>query len=340
MKFKIFNILFFCYFLSAFGQFEKDSLHVNFYSEFYIGSDLKSNESTLPNFYYNHNKLDEVNLNLALVEFKYNTQKLRANLDIMAGTYASENLANEDQWVKLINEANVGVKISETKELWLDVGILSSHIGFESNKGADCMTLSRSLIAENSPYFETGFNLNYTSINKKLHAAILVLNGWQNVAIDSINKFPSFGTQINYAFTPKVAVNYSTFFGNNPSFTTKELFTFHNIYTNIDFGKGYIFNGGIDVGTTKSSHFYGYSLQLQKKWTEKLFNAFRVEKYQDLDGIFLVTLPNLFHVSGYSLNLDYHQSNNLIFRIEPKYLEYNLNQDDSLMLFSSLIFKL
>lgn len=335
--FQIFSILCTC---TSFGQFEKDSLKINFYSEMYFVNDFNNKSSTFPGFYYNHNKTNEVNLNLALVEFKYNTHNFRANFDIMAGTYANENLSNEDQWAQFINEANVGVKLSKTKELWLDVGILPSHIGFESNKGADCFTLSRSIIAENSPYFETGINLNYTSKNKKLYTALLVLNGWQNIATDSVNKFPAIGTQINYAFTPKVTINYSNFFGNNPTITTKELFTFHNFYTNIEIGKDLKFNGGFDFGTTKASLFYGYSLQFQKKWTGKFYNALRVEKYKDLDGIFIVSSPNIFNISGYSLNVDYHQSDNIIYRIETKYLDNQKNNKNTIFLFVSLVFKI
>jgi hypothetical protein len=40
---------------------------------------------------------------------------------------------------------------------------MPSHIGFESVISADCWTLTRSLLAENSPYYETGMRLEATS---------------------------------------------------------------------------------------------------------------------------------------------------------------------------------
>ena len=85
---------------------------------------------------------------------------MRANLALMAGTYAQDNLSAEQDALKLINEANVGFKISKTKNIWIDAGIMPSHIGWESAIGKDNMNLTRSLAAENSPYFETGAKIS------------------------------------------------------------------------------------------------------------------------------------------------------------------------------------
>ena len=66
----------------------------------------------------------------------------------MTGTYANANLAAEPGVLKNIYEANVGVKVSRNKDLWVDAGVLSSHMGFESATGADNWNLTRSLLAE------------------------------------------------------------------------------------------------------------------------------------------------------------------------------------------------
>jgi hypothetical protein len=60
---------------------------------------------------------------------------MRANLALMAGTYAQDNLAAEQDALKYVNEANIGIKISKTKNLWIDAGIMPSHIGWESAIG-------------------------------------------------------------------------------------------------------------------------------------------------------------------------------------------------------------
>lgn len=41
----------------------------------------------------------------------------------MAGTYAQDNMVAEQGALRYINEANIGVKISENKNLWIDAGL-------------------------------------------------------------------------------------------------------------------------------------------------------------------------------------------------------------------------
>ena len=63
----------------------------------------------------------------------------------MAGTYAQDNMVAEQGALRYINEANIGVKISENKNLWIDAGIMPSHIGWESAIGKDNYTLTEAL---------------------------------------------------------------------------------------------------------------------------------------------------------------------------------------------------
>lgn len=114
------------------------------------------------------------------------------------GSYMNANYAAEEGVLKNIYEANVGVKLSKTKNLWIDAGILPLHIGFESAIGADCFTLTRSMMAENSPYFETGAKLSYSADNGKWDMAILVLNGWQRMQRVEGNTTPAFGHQLTF----------------------------------------------------------------------------------------------------------------------------------------------
>ena len=81
----------------------------------------------------------------------------------MLGNYAQYNLSAETNWAQFIYNANIGIKLSKKNNLWLDAGLMPSHIGAESAISDDCWSLTRSLSAENSPYYETGIKLNYTS---------------------------------------------------------------------------------------------------------------------------------------------------------------------------------
>ena len=78
----------------------------------------------------------------------------------------------------------------------MDIGIMPSHIGFESAVSKDCWTLTRSMLAENSPYFESGAKLSYTTNNGKLQFSVLALNGWQRITRVEGNSLMSWGTQV------------------------------------------------------------------------------------------------------------------------------------------------
>jgi hypothetical protein len=52
--------------------------------------------------------------------------------------------------LKNIYEANVGISLNKKNNLWVDAGVMPSHIGFESAISMDNWYLTRSLLAENS----------------------------------------------------------------------------------------------------------------------------------------------------------------------------------------------
>jgi hypothetical protein len=162
---------------------EKNSpLTFSGYAEAYYSYDFNEpTDNNRPFFLYSHNRHNEFNVNLAFVKGSYNTDRTRANIAIAVGTYMNANYAAEPGVLKNIYEANVGVKVSKNKNLWLDVGVLPSHIGFESAHSPSCWALTRSMVAENSPYFESGARLGYTSDNGKFSLSALALNGWQRI---------------------------------------------------------------------------------------------------------------------------------------------------------------
>ena len=57
----------------------------------------------------------------------------------------------------------------------------------ETALGYDCINLTRSIQADNSPYYERGLRLSYETKNKNWYIALMTLNGWQK--IDNSNIF-------------------------------------------------------------------------------------------------------------------------------------------------------
>lgn len=277
-------------------------------------------------FLYSYNRHNELNLNLGLIKGSYQNDRFRANLALMAGTYAQDNMTSEQAALRYVNEANIGIKISKTKNIWIDAGIMPSHIGWESAIGKDNFNLTRSFAAENSPYFETGAKISYTSGNGKWFLSGLVLNGWQRVAKVEGNQSLSFGHQVTYKPNNKITLNSSSFIGNDKTKEEKRMRYFHDLHGNFQLTEQFSTLLGFDIGAEqkeKGSKSYNiwYSpnilmkYQLNNKWAL----AGRLEYYNDKNGVIIKTeTPNGFQTFGYSLNVDYVIFKNVIFRTEAR----------------------
>jgi len=279
-----------------------------------------------PSFFYNYKRSNEVNLNIGFIKIAYNTKTVRSNLALMEGTYAQYNLAGEQGLLKNVFEANVGVKVSKTQNVWVDAGVLPSHIGFESAIGKDCWNLTRSLLAENSPYYETGVKLGYTSKSEKLYMSVMYLNGWQRIQRVAGNQTPAFGSQITIKPSSNVTLNWSTFVGNEQPDSVQKWRYFNNFYTQLNLTNKIGLIAGFDIGIqqkTKGSNSYDvwYSPVLIARYllSNRIHIAGRGEFYSDKNGVIIETgTPNGFQTLGYSLNLDYHFLNNVVFRVEGR----------------------
>lgn len=279
------------------------------------------------NFLYNHNRHNEFNVNLALLKLAVSHPKYRANVAFQTGTYANDNYAAEQGVMKNVFEANVGISISKTNKLWIDAGVLPSYIGFESALSIQNPTLTRSLLAENSPYFVSGAKMTYVP-NTKWEVAALVMNGWQRIQRVSGNSLPSLGTQLNFKPSKKTTLNWSTFVGTDDPDSTRRLRVFNNFFGTFSCSDKITFIAGFDIGLqqqVKNSTSYDAWLSpvfiAQWHFTDKWKTAFRAEYYHDPRGVIIPTgTPRGFQTTGLSVNLDYCPVSNLALRFEGRWL--------------------
>ena len=304
-----------------------DHLTISGYIETYYGYDFSNPDNhSRPGFVYSHNRHNEVNLNLGFIKVAYATEKVRANLALMTGTYTNANLAAEPGVLKNIFEANVGAKISKKKNIWIDAGIFASHIGFESAIGKDCWNLTRSILADNSPYYESGAKISYTSDNKKWFVSGLVLNGWQRIQRVDGNNTPAFGHQFTYKPTSKITLNSSSFVGSNTPDSSRQMRYFHNLYAVFQLHEKFGIILGFDIGVQQKSKnnnnyntWYASIIQARYNVSSKSTIATRLEYYSDVNGVIIPTgTLHGFKTYGYSLNLDYKIAENVIWRMEGK----------------------
>jgi hypothetical protein len=278
-------------------------------------------------FLYNHNRHNEFNVNLGLLHLALNHSKYRARLGLQAGTYANDNYAAEPDLLKTIFEANVGMALNKKNSLWLDAGVLPSHIGFESALSVDNLTLTRSLSAENSPYFLTGTQLSFRA-SEQLYLAALVVNGWQRIQRLAGNSLPSFGTQIAYTPSDKTLINWSTFIGTDDPDSTRRMRYFSNFYLQSKRFSKLTVIVGIDAGVQQVSkgsdkyHLWGSpTIIAQYAFNTRWKVALRLESYYDPDGVVVqLNMPNHIITSGTSINIDYSPTPFLQARLESRWL--------------------
>lgn len=303
---------------------------VNGYVEGYYSFDFnKPEENNRPGFLYNFNRHNEFNVNLAWIKMTYATPRKRANIAIAAGTYMNANYVSEPGVLKNIYEANVGYKIRQNKNIWLDVGIMPSHIGFETAVGKDNWALTRSMVAENTPYFESGARVGYTTENGKWTIAVLGLNGWQRITRVTGNSLMSWGTQAIFKPSNKVTLNYSTFIGTDKPDSARKWRYHNNVYGIFQFSDkiGVIanFDFGLEQKNRKSGVLNSWFTPVaimritpSAKWAL----AVRGEYFRDADGIIIFTgTPNGFKAFGSSVNIDYLPQENMALRFELRHLK-------------------
>lgn len=321
----------FCIILNTFAQ--KDSiknyfsLSLSAYLETYYAYDFNNPaDHNRPHFIYSYHRHNEVNLNLGFIKTEYTAPYSRANFALMTGTYSQANLASEPGMAKNIFEANAGIKLSKQKNIWIDIGIFPSHIGFESAIGKDCWNVTRSILADNSPYYESGIKLSYKNKNEKWLLNVLYLNGWQRIYRIAYHTKPAFGHQISYKPNSNILLNSSSFIGSVLPDSLNQTRYFHNFYSQFQVTDKIGIITGFDIGVQQKSKnsreynvWYAPVLITQYKFSDKISCALRGEYYYDRSQIIITTnTPNGFQTYGYSLNVDYQLTKNVLWRIEGR----------------------
>lgn len=314
---------------TTFAQ-DEPKIKVSGYLETYYGYDLnRPVDNNRPGFIYSHNRHNEVNLNLGFLKGAYDNGSIRANLAVMAGTYSNANLAAEPGVLKNIFEANAGLKLSKTANLWIDAGIFGSHIGFESAISKDCWVLTRNIASDNTPYYESGAKITYGSDDGKFSVGGFYLNGWQRINRQTGNSQPAGGFQLTFKPTDKITLNYSNYVGTEGEDAVRVRRFYNNFYGIFQLTEKFGLIAGFDYGTqqvAKGSDEQNEVLApvaiARYRFNPKWALAGRVEYYEDKNGVIISTVtPEGFKTTGYSLNLDYAPVTNAVVRLEGKVFE-------------------
>jgi hypothetical protein len=311
-------------------KFFNDKIVVNGLMDVYYNISTKSNLPTRP-YSVSSNRNREMDVNLASIRMEYKSSNVRGVFHHGFGTYMNANYAEEPNTLKYLLEANVGVKLSKKKDIWLDAGILPSPYTNESPISKDQLMYTRTISAEYVPYFLSGLKLSW-DINQKFGARLYAINGWQKISDN--NQQPSLGTQLEYKPNKKMLINWNTYVGNEHSSTDSASFNRYvtDVYVIYNMDGKFSLSSNFYIGKQEKMDtfkqvflrdFWQFNLQMRYKFTSKFSVSIRGEMFDDPHAVFLKSLRDEkgFNLFGVSACLNYLINDNVMFRLEGRYLK-------------------
>ncbi len=271
---------------------------------------------------------DGPRLNLGTVQLTISDPGWSVDVVAQAGDYVDRNSAAEPSWAKPIHTARLTAWL--TPSVSVEAGVLPSHIGLESARNASNWTMSRSWVAEFSPFFETGVALGVTDPNWG-NAKILVIDGWQQ--INNTNGELAWGTQLTLTPHPATTLGLNTYFGNEGAIGASRIDRrFLDLTWVQSLSDTWKMSAAWDWGNQSGGtapNWYGGSVISRWAISSNQAIAGRLEWFQDPHG---AVVPNGATMVSSSVNWDIQATPEVLTRLEARW-----DNVDGIQTFTSLV---
>lgn len=273
----------------------------------------------------NHNSFS---INMAAVTLQYTSAKVRAKLMPAVGSYMSANYAAEPVGLRNLVEANAGVKIHEKKNIWLEAGIFSSPVTYETPISHDQLLYTRSFAPEFVPYYLMGAKLT-APITKKTTAYIYIVNGWQQIV--DVNNTKSVIAQLEYKPKADFVVNGNLYYGSeknfgNTRYRNRFLFDVFTTYypknKKLWWASSFYFGFQDEVVQPSIKRYNWWQANIAAKYAvaKKITLCSRIEYLSDKNGVLTspINIENSFKSASLSLGANFAVSPLALLRIEAR----------------------
>ncbi len=309
------------------------NLSIGAYLDAYFGYDFSNPQGGEVPYFVSMNRHNEATINLAFLDIRYESERVRGRLVPGFGTYINANYQNEPGTLKNLVEASVGFQVSKEKEIWVDFGVLGSPYTNESAISRDHLMYTRSFAPEYVPYYLSGVKLSMP-LSPKLTAYIYALNGWQQIRDQ--NRGKAIGTQLEYRPDAKNLFNWNTYWGDerSPNRPEDRLRAFSDVYWIHDGDGKWDFTSCLYAGFQNNltdrfnSRVFWWQANFIARYhlTEKIALSGRMEYFSDPNSIQITSELNpQFKAFSKGLCLNFNPQSNLLLRIEERYF-YSPNQ--------------
>lgn len=327
MKYYLWGIFVFVLCVSSSKAQNMDSIaqvEISGYVDTYYGYDNNKPISANRPYAVASAKHNDFSINLAMLDIKYTSQRVRARFTPGFGTYMNTNYAAEQGSLRNIVEASAGVKLSAKKEVWLDAGVISSPLGYENAISKDQLLYTRSLAAEFSPYYLTGVKLA-VPIAKKMTATAYIVNGWQQISDVNSNK----SVVLNIEYKPKNwIINASMYFGDERNLGSINLrnrtffdvnATYENKVFKTQFGASYGRQAN-SISSSATSEWWQANAAAKYSFSQKFSLSARAELFNDDNEVvaIVVTPQSSFRCVSYTAGANFNITPNALFRVEAR----------------------
>jgi hypothetical protein len=309
------------------------NLSIGAYIDAYFGYDFGRPEDGNIPYFVSMNRHNEATINLAFVDVRYQSERIRGRFVPGFGTFINANNQAEPGSLKNIVEGSVGFRPFAKKDIWIDFGVLGSPYTNESAVSRDHLMYTRSFAPEYVPYYLAGGKVTLP-LSGKLTAYLYLLNGWQQ--IQDQNEGKSLGTQLEFRPNGKNLFNWNTYIGDEHSELNPDnrMRYFTDIYWIYNDGKKWSFTSSAYIGLqetvqnrpTSDGIWWQGNFIARYTFTELLSVSGRVEYFWDPSRIQIVpvTPAEKFRTFSSGLTLNVSPATNLMFRFEGRYF---LSQD-------------
>jgi Putative beta-barrel porin-2, OmpL-like. bbp2 len=305
------------------GFAHKGKVTIEGYVDAYYAYDFNKPSSGDRPYFVSMSRHNEMTINLAFIGVKYSSSRVRGIFMPGVGTYMNANYANEPAGLRNIVEASAGVKLWANKNIWMDVGVFSSHYTNESAISKDHLAYTRSFAPEYVPYYLSGVKFS-VPLSTKVNAYLYLLNGWQQ--IQDVNSNKSLGTQLEYRPVEQLVMSWNTYIGNErsaqqPTFGTRYFTDLYVIYNKGKWSATSCYYIGIqERNDATNARWWQANIIGRYNVTEKISITGRVEYFNDTDEVMITPITGVSGFSSYSssLGVNLKLSDNILIRAEGR----------------------
>lgn len=274
----------------------------------------------------------EFNVNLAFVDATLIAPRLRGRFAAQFGTSVQANYAAEPRIgsnsgpdvSRYIQEAYVGYRV--VPNVWIDAGVFFAPFGAENWISRDNPVYTRSLIADNSPYYESGVRVSWQA-PKSLALQAHIINGWQNVS--ETNEGKAVAVRADWRAIPRLTLSYDGFVGNEqPDSLAARTRQFHEGIARLTVDDRTSVTASFDVGTQPRANaggrafWRGFAVLLRRELSSNVGLGARVEGYSDPEQVIVTTgVDHGLRATGGSLNVDVQLHPRAVWRSEYRQLD-------------------